>query len=123
MCSQPRAHISKGYSYLDFTIWGLSSPYPRAIPTLPSQSENSAHLGNEYTKFPSSIIDQSSILSSPAFPPISMTSKRGKNVEPFSPLIVMNMDDFKFDKVIINNAVVLDTLVTYFDEVAFGGPN
>lgn len=32
------------------------------------------------------------------------------------------MDDFEFDKVILRNIMVLDTLMTYFDKGIFGRP-
>lgn len=53
-----------------------------------------------------------------------MTSKKRKHVEPCSSLIeAMDMDDCEDDEVILKYVMVLNILVTYFDEGIFKWPD
>lgn len=55
--------------------------------------------------------------------PITKVFKKRKVIEHPTPKIeAMDLDDFEFDKVILRDVVVLDTLVTYFNEGIFEQP-
>lgn len=93
--------------------------HPRPTPTSPSLTRDFVLL-NEPVKMPhpptTPIIPNSS-----SFPHRIKAIKNRKFVEdPIPEFEAMDLDDFKFDKVVLRDDMVLDTLVTYFDEGIFG---
>lgn len=92
--------------------------YPCLVPILysPTRDSNAIEEPIEVTPHPM-MSDQ------PCFPPTlrKKAAKRRKVVEEYKPgMKAMDLDNFEFDEVILRDIVVLDALITYFNECTFG---
>lgn len=65
----------------------------------------------------------SSIPNSYALPPLAITSKKRKRGETStSPIQAIDLDDFKFEKFILKEVMMLNTLIIYFNKGIFKRP-
>lgn len=105
-----------------FGVQDLVPMYPRPTSTLPYLIVDSTFIENELIDVPSPST-VSSLLESSSVPPRVKASKKRKISEDLTPQMeVMDLNNFKFDEVILRDVVVLDTLMTYFDKGIFGQP-
>lgn len=121
-------YTSMYYSNLDienlidtYSVCNLKPTYPWVIITLPFQIDDCVRLDDEPIKVPPPPIIVLSIPISSSLPPLIESSKKRKVLETSThQMSTINLDDFKFDEVVLKDVMVINTLITYFDEGIFG---
>lgn len=98
----------------------LVHTYPWFTPTMPSLTGDSIHINDEPIEAPPLSMISSMPISSSLTPKAEALKKRKESDDLTPQSEAIDQDEFEFEKVVLRDAVVLDTLVTYFDEGVFG---